>query len=60
MKKPYKTPAIGHVSFANEDESLLAGSQEMQMDVFDEPMIREKSEIRTKPFSVWNYEEEAN
>lgn len=60
MKKLYKTPVIVHAAFANEDESLLAGSQETQMDVFDEPMIMDKSEIRAKPFSVWNYEEEAN
>ena len=58
MKKLYKTPAIGHAAFANEDESLLAESQEMQMDVFDEPMIKDKSEIRAKPFSIWDYEDE--
>ncbi|MBR1461929.1 MAG: hypothetical protein IJ604_00920 [Prevotella sp.] len=58
MKKLYKIPAIGRIAFANEDESLLAESQETQMEVFDEPMIMDKSEIRVKPFSIWDYEDE--
>ncbi len=52
-------PAIRELDF-NADDSMLAGSGDLQMDVYDEPLIMEKNEIRVKPFTLWDPEDEMN
>jgi len=59
MKRPYMKPAIRELDF-NADDSMLAGSGDLQMDVYDEPLIMEKNEIRVKPFTLWDPDDEMN
>lgn len=52
-------PAIRELDF-NADDSMLAGSGDLQMDVYDEPLIMKKNEIRVKPFTLWDPDDEMN
>ena len=59
MTKTYMKPSIRHL-IIDSLNTILAESENTskeELDVYDEPMIENKSEIRSKSMSVWEFSE---